>query len=123
MKAITILIAAALCVPALTACGGDDDDDDGGGGSGAGCEDACATAATLDCPNDEPSTCVQDCEDELAGFKQMYPDCGAQLDAAASCFAALPASSWACDADGEANPDMNQCSEQQNAVGACILGG
>ncbi|HVJ21609.1 MAG TPA: hypothetical protein VM686_39665 [Polyangiaceae bacterium] len=119
MKASSILVAAGLIVLSLTACGGDDDDDDDGNGGGA-CAKGCSAASSLNCPNQD--TCVSDCESELAGLKQLLPNCGAQIDAVGACFANLPVSNYSCNADGDVEPDMDQCQAEQDAVSTCANG-
>lgn len=97
------------------ACG----DDDGGGGESipVSCQKACATAASLSCPNEDVAACRSDCEQAGA-----LPMCQAEARAAVRCAAARPASDWECDEDGEAELKDGICEEEGEVLFSCVFG-
>ena len=123
MKATMILLATALFIPSIVACGDDEEDDGGGGNTTALCQSACEKSAALDCAGDDPDTCVSDCEAELGALIDAYPNCSSQLRATLSCWGGRPESDWECDADDEAAVKAGVCDDEQTAVGTCISGG
>lgn len=100
---------------------GDDGDDGGGGGGGslqAICERGCATTATLQCPNDNASTCVSTCVDEA---NSMPEACRSVVLTIGECLSNRPASDWECDEFGEATPKDGVCVQEQLAALTCVL--
>jgi len=98
MKRI-VVIAAAVGVMSLMACG----DDDGGGGS---CESICFAAQDLNC------TSISDCNEfcDVAQALAAKASCGAEYDAYHSCAQNTPT----CNIDA-------QCNSAENAFFSCTV--
>ena len=93
------------------------------GGGGSPCARGCATAASLNCPNENGTTCVSECETSITTVASMYPNCTSQFAAALNCVASTPASSWECNADGQAVVSGTVCDAEGEAFANCVLGG
>ena len=117
MNVTRYCLVFALGFSLVAGCG---DDDDGGGSIQSLCERGCRTEASLNCPNDSPSTCVSECVDGASG---VPAECQGQANDALQCIVNLPASSWACDADGEGSPSEGSCTQQANALLTCVFDG
>jgi len=117
MNRSTYIFVCALGVFMTPACGDDDDDDNSGQSIQALCQDACATAAGLSCPNDDAATCVSDCQ--LGG--DLPEACQATAQTALGCLSERPASDWECDADGEAALKDGICTAEGAALLACLF--
>jgi hypothetical protein len=87
----------------------------GTGGAPDGCSIVCATEAQVTCPNTMPSACVAACE-----FAQAEVTwCTTVATAATACLAKEPASSFACDANGQTAATSGVCMSEQAAVVSC----
>jgi hypothetical protein len=114
MKRLPSALAFVLGLSLTGACG----DDDGDGESLAAlCQRACTTGASIDCPADDASTCVSDCQ----GADEIPEPCRSLARTALECAVERPASDWACDEEGSAV--LNQaCGEEGRALLACVVG-
>lgn len=120
MNRFTSIFGLALGLTLSFACG-----DDGGDGEDVGsresistlCQRACATAASLSCPNQDDAACRNDCEQAEAA-----QTCQVEARTAVECFAGRPASDWECDEDGEATLKDEVCAAEGNAALACLFG-
>lgn len=117
MNRSVYMFVGALGFSLTPGCG--DDDDDGGGESIRDlCEEACATAAGLSCPNDDAAACVSEC----AVDEEALGPCLQPARAALECVAERPASDWECDTDGEAALKDGICDEEGSALLVCVFG-
>lgn len=101
------ILAAALVAVALAGCGSDNDET-------SLCEQICERSAAAACPNDDPATCVSECN----ALYSFFPQCKAQLEAYGAC---AVTASFACDGDGMAATTAD-CSTQEAALLACLPG-
>jgi hypothetical protein len=105
-----------IAVSLAAACG-----DDGAGGTATVesiCQRGCATLAALNCPN-EPEDCYGDCADNI---NQLASVCEPELLAYADCTANEPASSFECNAAGNAQAIGRLCTDQNVALEGCYAG-
>ncbi len=93
----------------------------GGSSSGGGtCAPFCSKLASINCPNDpDSSACVAGCEAAIDTAADMGPACGAAFESIFVCWGALPASEWACNADGGAEPSVDSCEAEFMAFLDC----
>lgn len=89
----------------------------GTGGSGAGtssgdCQTACNKAAAAQCPNEDATTCVSDCQ-------QTPSMCQSEYSALVNC--AATSGTFQCDTDGEA--ELQGCDAQGSAFVGCLQSG
>jgi hypothetical protein len=128
---VSSVLAAAACTATASSSGGDPETSsggttptggkDGGGGAdgstsgGSACERVCAKAKSASCS--EQSTCVADCEADLAN---VPASCKAESDAAMEC-AATKATGFTCNSKGKAV--ASGCDAESTALVQCILGG
>lgn len=116
MNVTRLSLLFALGFSLVAGCG---DDDDEGGSVQSLCEKGCRTEASLNCPNDDSSSCVSDC---VEGANGIPAECQSQSNSLLQCASNLPASSWECDADGEGALKAGNCIEQANAALTCVFG-
>jgi hypothetical protein len=115
----TYILVWALGASLALACGDDDDEvDNSPAAIRALCEEGCATALSLSCPNEETVTCARDCDYTEAISEACRPTARATLQ----CATDLPASAWACDAEGQAAIQSDVCDAQAQALLACLAG-
>jgi len=77
--------------------------------------------AQLDCPGENPATCVSECEQGEDRAYEMYPECVAEYDAAIDCVLETPLSEWQCDDMGQAVVGEDDCVEEADAFLSCAL--
>ena len=117
MHWIGAVMMALFASSAVVGCGGDDDES---GKYGALCIKGCAATGQLNCPGDNPETCVSDCEEQAS----QAAACRSEFDAAANCLADRPTSDWQCDAEtGESTPKAGVCDAETTALVVCLVGG
>ena len=115
----TYTIVYALGALLAPACGDDDDEDDNSPAAiRALCEEGCATALSLSCPNEETVTCASDCDYTEAVPEVCRPNARATLE----CVTELPVSDWACDAEGQAAVQGDACDAELQAFVSCLSG-
>ncbi len=95
---------------------GSDAADAGDGGQTPACIDACATALSVGCQNDDMNDCLYACSDTRAQF----PACASAFDAFNACAAAQPPGHYYCDMDGFATLDAGYCATEKSAFAACL---
>jgi hypothetical protein len=134
-------LAMIMLLGSAAACGSDDDDTGGAGptgtgGSGTGgsggttaggsaaidfrpdSQAICLTVLTLNCPNDQASTCV-DLWNEKADFKAQS-GCGVVEKELWDCLAARLASDFVCDGStGTGTPKIDTCGTEQVSADSC----
>jgi hypothetical protein len=87
----------------------------GTGGAHGPCDVLCATEATVTCPNTVTSGCKEACV--FAETEVTW--CSALAAASTECLAKEPASSFACDANGETAPKSGVCTSALTAIQSC----
>src|SRR5688572_27331433 len=113
----TYILVCTLGAALALACGGDDDDDDNSPAAiRALCEEGCATAQSLSCPNEEAVTCAKDCEYTAAIPENCRPTARATLQ----CVVARPVSDWGCDTEGQAELQGEVCDAEAEAFLTCL---
>jgi hypothetical protein len=76
----------------------------------------CTKLLTLNCPNDQQSTCAT----TWAGLAELAPSgCGAQQKAFYDCLALLPPSDFLCSDNGYGTYMPGVCTTQQDELGVC----
>jgi purine nucleoside permease len=103
----------------LVSCSGGDDDDDAAQPKSL-CERGCDTTTTLGCSEDKPASCVTDCEAMLAGLSEH---CKTEVKVYSDCALVRPASDYECNSAGNAALKSEVCSDEYQAVLACVAGG
>ncbi len=93
----------------------------GGGGGGGGnitsvCQSTCDTMAALACPNDDVSTCMSDCQDQLS---QYAGECESAVSGYFGCI--VDKGLKQCGPDGKAHlqAPASGCESQKQAVSSC----
>jgi hypothetical protein len=87
----------------------------GTGGAHGPCDVLCATEATVTCPNTMTSGCTVACV--FAETEVTW--CSTLAAASTECLAKEPASSFACDANGETAPTSGVCTSELTAIQSC----
>lgn len=118
---LTPMMGIAMLFTA-SGCKGGDDGSMGTGGMASGgdshCQELCDVSGTLSCPADDASTCVSDCEQQVAAF----PSCSSEFQAVSDCFYQQPAANWECAADtGESTVKDGFCDSQKTALENCAV--
>ncbi len=111
-----LFTALTIAVSLAAACG----DDDGGGTATIEsiCQRGCATITSLNCPN-TPENCRGLCADSL---NERSSICESELLAYADCTADEPASSFECNASGNAEAIDKLCPAPGATLEGCYAG-
>jgi hypothetical protein len=118
---LAILATASATITACSAshksntAGGGNASGAGGGGGGDDCALTCATQAILACPNSTQDACVAGCE--FAKFEVGW--CTTLVTAATDCLANEPATSFACDMNGQTAAKPGVCPSELAAMQDC----
>ena len=106
----------ALCFSACSSGSGDARAPSTGSGS---CQGICDKGASLNCPNDVPGSCVADCEDGVASWKDA--GCASQTSAYLGCIQSnVPMQCSSSGKSGIKTADIGKfCKTEASAVAGC----